>query len=39
LEIQGVQTGFLVIFDQRREQVAKSETIRFQEKQIFAIWI
>ncbi len=39
LEKQGLETGFLVIFDQRRQTVWQEEWIDLEGKRIFAVWV
>ncbi len=39
LDSQNTETGFLVIFDQRREMTERHEWIEQEGKKIFAIWI
>ncbi len=39
LDRQQKDTGYLVVFDHRREMVAKSEWIETKGKRIFAVWV
>ncbi len=39
LDIHGVNAGFLVIFDGRKEKGWREEKIIHQEKEIFAVWV
>lgn len=39
LEIHGVKTGFLVIFDDRKSKSWAKKTIQHQGKTIFAVWV
>ncbi|MCC5944648.1 MAG: hypothetical protein JJT94_06905, partial [Bernardetiaceae bacterium] len=39
LDIYGVKRGYLLIFDERKEQAWKEELIEYEGKEIFAVWL
>lgn len=39
LDLQGKATGFLVIFDHKRQEVDKQEALEVKGKKIFAVWV
>ncbi|MEM6316556.1 MAG: hypothetical protein AAF960_02745 [Bacteroidota bacterium] len=39
LDIHGVDEGFLVIFDDRKEKEYKSEEMTVTGKKVFGIWV
>jgi hypothetical protein len=39
LDFQGIKNGYLLIYDFRKEKGYKSEQIRFEDKEIFAVWV
>ena len=39
LDIQGLQTGYLVIFDHRVKKSWHKEWVKVGDKRIFAVWV
>jgi len=39
LDLYGLKSGFLLIFDFNKGKTYKSEQIRFQDKDLFAVWV
>ena len=39
LDFQGIKNGYLLIYDFRKDKKYRSESIKFADKEIFAIWI
>jgi hypothetical protein len=39
LDFQSIKNGFLLIFDFNKNKQYKSEQIKFEDKEIFAVWV
>jgi hypothetical protein len=39
LDFQSIKNGYLLIYDFRKEKEYKSEQIKFDDKEIFAVWV